>query len=221
MLMKKYKLSLVAPVFNEDQTLYELILRCRSTCEKIDHPYEIILVDDGSRDCSRDIIEELCQSFPELIGVFLNRNYGQHSAVMAGFAHTTGEVIVTLDADLQNPPEEIPKLLELIDAGSDVVGGRRIRRKDTAFRCFSSYITNRGVQMATGVLMHDYGCMLRAYRKPIVEAMLGCHERSTFIPILANGFAHKTSEVEVNHNSRPNGNSKYDLWKLISLQFDH
>ena len=156
----------------------------------------------------------------KVIGVFLNKNYGQHAAVMAGFSESSGDVIVTLDADLQNPPEEIPKLLEEMEKGYDVVGSVRVARQDNLFRKMASLVINKAAQKATGVMMHDYGCMLRCYRRHIINAMLQCHEHSIFIPILANTFARKTSEIEVNHAARHNGNSKYGLWKLINLQFD-
>ena len=213
-------LSLVIPVYNEETNLSELIDRCRKTCLRIGKPFEVVLVDDGSRDQSTKMIKEACRQYPEIVGVLLNRNYGQHSAVMAGLAHASGEVIVTLDADLQNPPEEIPKLLTEIEAGHDVVGTIREARQDSLFRRLSSWVVNKAVQKATGVLMHDYGCMLRAYRRSIVDAMLTCHERSTFIPILANMFASKTTEIRVSHARREKTQSKYNLLKLINLQFD-
>jgi undecaprenyl-phosphate 4-deoxy-4-formamido-L-arabinose transferase len=214
-------LSLVIPVFNEQENLRELIRRCLAVCNSLEKPYEIILVDDGSRDSSATIITEAAnENQSRVVAVLLNRNYGQHAAVMAGLAESCGEVVVTLDADLQNPPEEIPKLLGPIEAGCDVVGSIRKNRRDSLFRRFSSRLINRAVQQATGVIMHDYGCMLRAYRRPIVDAMLQCHERSTFIPVLANSFADKTDEVEVEHAARVNDESKYNIWKLINLQFD-
>lgn len=218
--MSSVYLSLVIPVYNEEINLVELIDRCRKTCDAIGKSYEIVLVDDGSRDKSAEMIKQASQQYPEIVGVLFNRNYGQHSAVMAGLAQSRGEVVVTLDADLQNPPEEIPKLLVEIDNGADVVGSVRQMRKDSLFRKISSRLVNKAVQLATGVLMHDYGCMLRAYRRPVVEAMLQCHERSTFIPILGNMFAHKTAEVHVKHAKRENDVSKYSLLKLINLQFD-
>jgi len=214
-------LSVVIPVFNEEANLTELIERCLKVCKSIDKPCEIILVDDGSRDASVEIITQASNQHPQqIIGVLLNRNYGQHAAVMAGFAQSSGEVIVTLDADLQNPPEEIPKLLVPIKSGCDVVGSVRMNRQDSLFRRFSSRLINKAVQKSTGVMMHDYGCMLRAYRRPIIDAMLQCHEHSTFIPVLANSFANKTTEVDVAHAERSNDDSKYDIWKLINLQFD-
>ena len=218
--MKPVHLSLVIPVYNEEVNLRELVERCTKTCEGLGKTYEIVLVDDGSRDGSVELIKEASVEHEQIVGVILNRNYGQHSAVMAGLAQARGEVVVTLDADLQNPPEEIPKLLAEIDKGADVVGSVRQLRKDSLFRKLSSALVNKAVQMATGVLMHDYGCMLRAYRRTVVDAMLQCHERSTFIPVLGNMFAHKTAEVKVEHARRENDQSKYSLLKLINLQFD-
>lgn len=213
--------SIVIPVFNESAVLDELIRRCFKVSEDFKHPFELILVDDGSSDDSAKKITEASKQFPnKIIGVLLNRNYGQHAAVMAGFAEARGEVVITLDADLQNPPEEMPKLLAKIDEGHDVVGSVRMNRRDSLFRKLSSKIVNRTVQQVTGVMMRDYGCMLRAYRRTIIDAMLQCHERSTFIPILANTFAHNATEVDVLHAERADGDSKYNLWKLINLQFD-
>ncbi len=214
-------ISIVVPVFNEQENLKEFIRRCTESCDRMERPFELILVDDGSRDSSPDIIIAAAeQSSNNVIGVLLNRNYGQHAAVMAGFAESRGNIIVTLDADLQNPPEEIPKLVEKIEEGFDVVGSVRVPRCDTFFRRIASSIVNKVAQKATGVNMHDYGCMLRAYRRNIVDAMLTCDERSTFIPVLANSFARHAIEIEVKHDKRTDGQSKYSLWKLINLQFD-
>jgi undecaprenyl-phosphate 4-deoxy-4-formamido-L-arabinose transferase len=150
----------------------------------------------------------------------LNRNYGQHAAVFAGFEQSKGEIVITLDADLQNPPEEIPRLVDEMDRGVDVVGTVRENRMDSVFRRWASALINRVVRRTTGVMMHDYGCMLRAYRRSVVDAMLRCLERSTFIPILANSYAGSTSEILVTHDQREKGKSKYGLLKLISLLFD-
>jgi undecaprenyl-phosphate 4-deoxy-4-formamido-L-arabinose transferase len=214
-------LSLVIPVFNEEENLPELIRRCLAVCQEIGKPFEIILVNDGSQDASAQMISDAAEKNDgSIIGVLLNRNFGQHAAVMAGFAQSRGEVVVTLDADLQNPPEEIPKLLVPIEQGCDVVGSVRMNRQDSMFRRLSSRLVNKGVQKATGVMMSDYGCMLRAYHRSIIDAMLQCHERSTFIPVLANSFANKTDEVMVAHAERAQGESKYSFLKLINLQFD-
>ena len=217
----KSGLSVVIPVFNEEDNIEELIERCLSVCENTGKIFEIILVDDGSTDSSTEKITKAAEQNPrKVVGVLLNRNYGQHAAVMAGFEESTGDIVVTLDADLQNPPEEIPKLVDKIEEGFDVIGSIRVPRQDSLFRRLASFMINKAVQKATGVIMHDYGCMLRAYRRHIVLAMLECHERSMFIPILANSFARNTIEIEVQHDKRSNDDSKYNLWKLISLQFD-
>ena len=214
------ELSVVIPVFNEKDNLPELIDRCLAACKKTSRSFEIILVDDGSRDGSRGIIYRAAGRHPEIIGVILNRNYGQHAAVFAGLDQSRGEIVVTLDADLQNPPEEIPHMVREMENGVDVVGTVRENRQDTFFRRAASALINQIVRRTTGVMMHDYGCMLRAYRRPIVNAMLLCRERSTFIPILANSFAGSTSEISVKHSPREKGKSKYSFLKLISLQFD-
>jgi undecaprenyl-phosphate 4-deoxy-4-formamido-L-arabinose transferase len=214
-------LSVVIPVFNEVENLDELIRRCLSAGNQTGRPFEIILVDDGSSDGSAEKIDAAAKNNPSnVVGVFLNRNYGQHAAVIAGFEQSKGDIIITLDADLQNPPEEIPRLVEAIDKGYDVVGSVRRHRRDSLFRKVASAVINKGVQKATGVMMHDYGCMLRAYRRHIVEAILECREHSTFIPILANSFARTTIEIDVRHEARKQGESKYSLMKLAMLQFD-
>ncbi len=218
--MSAPELSVVIAVYNEKDNLHELIDRCLAACKKTGRGFEIILVDDGSRDGSRDIILKAADHHAEVIGVILNRNYGQHAAVFAGLEQSKGSIVVTLDADLQNPPEEIPRLVAEMDRGVDVVGTVRENRQDSLFRRGASSLVNKLVRQTTGVMMHDYGCMLRAYRRPVVEAMLQCREHSIFIPILANSFAGSTAEISVKHASRENGESKYSLFKLISLQFD-
>ncbi len=214
------QISIVIPVYNEEACLPELIRRTLAGCRQMGRSFEIILIDDGSKDQSVEIIRQAAAGNGDaVIGVLLNRNYGQHNAIMAGFTYVRGDWVVTLDADLQNPPEEIPRLVA-VAMDYDVVGTIRARRNDSFFRKASSAIINRAVQKATGVMMHDYGCMLRVYKRHIVEAMLMCHERSTFIPVLANSFARTTTEVEVEHAARSSGESKYSLGKLISLMFD-
>jgi len=214
-------LSVVIPVFNEEENLDELIQRCLSACDRTGRLFEIILVDDGSSDSSAEKIDLAAKhNSGKVVGVFLNRNYGQHAAVFAGFKQSIGDIVITLDADLQNPPEEIPRLVDAMDKGYDVVGSVRTHRQDTLFRKAASAIINKGVQKSTGVMMHDYGCMLRAYRRHVVEAMLMCKEHSTFIPILANSFARITTEIPVQHEARKQGQSKYSLMKLVMLHFD-
>ena len=213
--------SVVVPVFNEEENLPELLRRLLESCRSLNRPFEIVCVDDGSRDNSATILQEAARSNSgEIVAVLLNRNYGQHSAIMAGFERVRGDLVLTIDADLQNPPEEIPKLIAKAESGFDVVGTVRLNRRDSGFRKVASGIVNKVTAKATGVQMHDYGCMLRAYRRSVVQAMLQCHERSTFIPVLANSFARRAGEVEVAHAARGAGESKYSLWSLINLQFD-
>ncbi|MDF7679741.1 undecaprenyl-phosphate 4-deoxy-4-formamido-L-arabinose transferase [Enterobacteriaceae bacterium ESL0689] len=215
------KVSVVIPVYNEQESLPELIRRTEAACETLDCQYEILLVDDGSQDDSARIMTTAAEAKDSpFVAVMLNRNYGQHSAIMAGFSHVTGDLVITLDADLQNPPEEIPRLVSKANEGYDVVGTIRQNRQDTWFRKSASKLINRLIQHTTGQAMADYGCMLRAYRRHIIDAMLNCHERSTFIPILANTFARRTTEIPVKHAEREFGNSKYSFMRLINLMYD-
>lgn len=226
MMKKRYEnevkmISVVIPVYNEIGCLDELIARTLKSCEATGRKYEVIFVDDGSRDGSTErLIQAAEEGNGKVIACILNRNYGQHPAIMAGFGKVRGDLVITLDADLQNPPEEIPNLLKTIEEGHDVVGTIRQNRKDTLFRRAASKVVNYAAQKATGVRMHDYGCMLRAYRRHIVDAMLLCPERTTFIPVLANSFARNTCEIPVGHAERAVGDSKYSVVKLINLQFN-
>ncbi|AUG98843.1 undecaprenyl-phosphate 4-deoxy-4-formamido-L-arabinose transferase [Pectobacteriaceae bacterium C52] len=215
------KVSVVIPVFNEQESLPELIRRTTAACDLLGTDYEILLVDDGSSDDSTELMTAAAQATDShIVAVVLNRNYGQHSAIMAGFSHVSGDLIITLDADLQNPPEEIPRLVQTANEGYDVVGTIRQNRQDSMFRKLASRLINQLIQRTTGKAMSDYGCMLRAYRRHIVDAMLHCHERSTFIPILANTFARRTTEITVQHAEREFGDSKYSFMKLINLMYD-
>lgn len=219
--MQIRKVSLVVPVFNEQANLPQLIQRTLKVGSGFACEFELILVDDGSSDHSARIIHSAAARHPEQVfGVLLNRNYGQHAAVMAGLSAARGDVIVTLDADLQNPPEEIPKLLAVVAEGHDVVGGIRHVRKDSTFRRLASRTMNQLMRRITGVEISDYGCMLRAYRRNIVDAIVACHERSAYIPALANSFAGNAAEVVVEHAERTAGESKYRVWSLLNLYFD-
>ncbi len=213
-------LTVVIPVYNEETVLERLSLRLRPVLEGIGRPYEIIFVDDGSTDRSLEILRRLQEKDPTVRVIQLNRNYGQHAAVFAGFDHARGDVIVTLDADLQNPPEEIPRLLDKIAEGHDVVGGWRRDRHDHPVRRLLSWAANRVTSRIVGVPMHDYGCMLRAYRREVVQVMRDCSEISSFIPALANTFAGAPVEVPVEHAPRSHGRSKYRLFRLLRLNFD-
>jgi len=220
MKVKTNSISIVIPVYNEEFHLEELGQRLLNVMTELQRPYEIVLVDDGSRDRSTEIMAELAHANPQLRAVLLNRNYGQHAAVMAGFEASRGDYVITLDADLQNPPEEIPKIVEALDAGNDVVGSVRQKRQDSLFRKLGSRVVNGITRKSTGVGLSDYGCMLRGYRRAVIEALLQCRERSLFIPILANQFARRITEVPVSHKEREGSESKYSLWKLVNLQFD-
>jgi len=214
-------LSVVVPVYNEEENLRDLHRRIGAALAGLGRSYELLYVDDGSRDGSLRVLEAIQAEDPGRVRIIeLLRNFGQHAAVFAGFSHARGEVIVTLDADLQNPPEEIPTLLRKIDEGYDVVGGYRKEREDSWFRRAASRVVNRLTARATGVVMRDYGCMLRAYRRPIVEAMVNTSEIATFIPALANTFARDVAEVEVAHAPRMRGQSKYSIRRLLRLNFD-
>ena len=215
------ELSLVIPVYNEEENLTELIARTTAACDKLDCTTEIILVDDGSADRSMDMIIEASQKDPRIVGVILTSNFGQHAAVTAGFQTSRGKYVVTLDADLQNPPEEIYKLLEKLREGYDVVGSIRENRQDTFFRKFGSKMVNLMVRkLCNGKTMTDYGCMLRGYSRNVVDAVLLCHENGKFIPMLAMTYARKSVEVHVKHAERAAGESKYSVMKLIALQYD-
>jgi undecaprenyl-phosphate 4-deoxy-4-formamido-L-arabinose transferase len=213
-------LSVVIPVYNEEANLPELLDRVTATLAALGRPYEVVLVNDGSRDRSLPLLREAAGRDPHLVVVDFNRNYGQHAAIFAGFEVSRGEIVVTLDADLQNPPEEIPKLVAKVEEGFDVVGSIRVHRQDTLLRRVASKIVNRMTAIATGVQLSDYGCMLRAYSRPVVKLLASSREISTFIPVLADLFAGRVTEIPVAHAERRHGESKYSLLSLFRLQFD-
>jgi undecaprenyl-phosphate 4-deoxy-4-formamido-L-arabinose transferase len=213
-------LSIVIPVFNEQENLRALHEALAPVVKGFGKPYEVIYVDDGSTDKSLDILRELQSKDPSLVVIEFSRNFGQHSAIFAGFDRSKGEIVVTLDADMQNPPEAIPSLVHAIESGFDVVGGWRQNRQDSLFRKLASKIVNKIISWSTGVRLRDYGCMLRAYRRDIVQQICKCSEISSFIPALANTFARSIAEIEVPHRERAEGRTKYSLTRLIRLNFD-
>ena len=214
-------LSVVVPVYNEEAVLPALFARLYPALDALGISYEIVFVNDGSHDKSAAMLREQFQERPDVTRVVLfNGNFGQHMAIMAGFEYVRGDRVVTLDADLQNPPEEIGKLLALMDQGHDYVGSIRKVRQDAAWRRWASKATNRFRERITRIRMTDQGCMLRAYDRPIVDAIRASREVSTFIPALAYSFSHNPTEVEVEHEERHAGTSKYSLYKLIRLNFD-
>ncbi len=214
-------LSVVIPVYNEQDVLPALFERLYPALDALERAYEVIFVDDGSRDRSAAMLREQYQRRPDVTRViYLRANAGQHAAIMAGFDYTGGKTVVTLDADLQNPPEEIVKLLERIDAGHDYVGSIRRQRQDSWWRDKASKAMNRLREKITNIHMTDQGCMLRAYDRDIVQAMLDSQEAQTFIPALGYMYAGNPTEVVVEHEERAAGESKYPLYKLIHLNFD-
>ncbi|MBP1774741.1 MAG: glycosyl transferase family 2 [candidate division NC10 bacterium] len=213
-------LSVVIPVYNEERNLDALYARLRPVLNRTGRPYEVIFVDDGSVDRSLEVLRRLHDAHRAVQVIALNRNYGQHAAVFAGLDHARGDVIVTLDADLQNPPEEIPRLLAQVEAGHDVVGGWRQSRRDPSIRRLLSWCVNRLTSFTVGVRMRDYGCMLRAYRREVVDTLRGCREISSFVPALANSFARSPVEIPVGHDNRANGRSRYGPFRLIRLAMD-
>jgi undecaprenyl-phosphate 4-deoxy-4-formamido-L-arabinose transferase len=219
--MTKPYVSVVIPVYNEQENLEALFTRLTAVLDRLVRPFEILFTNDGSRDRSGAMLKEFHDRRPKQVRVIdFNGNFGQHMAIMAAFERARGDVIVTLDADLQNPPEEIPKLLAAIEAGHDVVGGYRKNRRDTFFRRYASKAINGIRSKITNIRMRDQGCMLRAYRRNIIESIVASEETSTFIPALAYSFAANPVEVEVEHAARAAGESKYRLYDLIRLNFD-
>jgi undecaprenyl-phosphate 4-deoxy-4-formamido-L-arabinose transferase len=215
------QLSVVIPVYNEELNLPTLFARLYPVLEGLGRTYEVIFTNDGSADRSFPLLRAQHGSRPDVTRVIdFNANYGQHMAIMAAFERVRGEVIVTLDADLQNPPEEIPKLLAAIDGGYDYVGGFRLQRRDSLFRTFASRLINWVREHTTSIRMTDQGCMLRAYRRPVVEAIVRSGAINTFIPALAYTFASRPTEVGVAHAERNAGISNYSFYQLIRLNFD-
>ena len=213
-------LSAVIPLYNEAITVERLHERLSGTLESLGKSYEVIYVDDGSTDGTTEILQALHKKDHKVKVIVFNRNYGQHAAVVAGFERAAGEVIVTLDGDLQNPPEEIPRLLAKIEEGYDVVGGWRMGRQDSIVRRALSYMINQVTSLIVGVKMKDYGCMLRAYRREVAERICQCQEISSFIPVLANFFAGSVAEIPVGHSPRSSGRSRYTPFRLLRLNFD-
>ncbi len=219
--MNPIELSVIVPVYNEEQGLHSLFDRLYPALDKLGISYEVIFINDGSRDRSAAILREQFQKRPDVTRVVLfNGNFGQHMAIMAGFEHCKGQRIVTLDADLQNPPEEIGKLLAKMDEGHDYIGSIRKQRSDSWWRHVASRAMNNLRERITRIKMTDQGCMLRAYSRDIIDAINSCKEVNTFIPALAYTFAQHPAEVVVEHEERAEGESKYSLYSLIRLNFD-
>ncbi|BEV73617.1 MULTISPECIES: glycosyltransferase [unclassified Paludibacterium] len=214
-------LSVVIPVYNEEAVLEALFARLYPALDALAIRYEIVFINDGSRDRSAAMLADQFNLRPEVTRVVLfNGNFGQHRAILAGFEHCRGERIVTLDADLQNPPEDIGVLLAKMDEGYDYVGSIRRQRNDSMWRHLASRAMNRLRERITRIKMTDQGCMMRAYSRRIIDTINQCNELHTFIPALAYQFAQKPTEVVVGHEERFAGESKYSLYSLIRLNFD-
>ncbi len=214
-------ISVVIPVYNEEGNLATLFARLCKAMDALGKSWEVIFVNDGSKDASGALLRDYQKQRPDVVRIIdFNGNFGQHTAITAGFERAKGGTIVTLDADLQNPPEEIHKLIEKIDEGYDVVGAYRKTREDSLFRKYASKLVNFARDKMTSIRMKDQGCMLRAYKRNVVEGIVQTNERSLFIPALAYTLAANPTEVEVEHAERLAGESKYSVYKLIRLNFD-
>jgi dolichol-phosphate mannosyltransferase len=211
----------VLPVYNEEESLPLLLKSLFGVLDRLGRPFEIIVVDDGSRDASFQVLEAAAAERPELKVIQFRRNAGQTAALMAGIDHAAHPVIVTLDADLQNDPEDIPHLLEKLDEGCDVVSGWRKDRQDAKIsRNFVSRVANGVISRLSGVELHDYGCTLKAYRKEVLEGMRLYGEMHRFVPIYATWMGGRVTETPVRHHARQFGRSKYGLERTLKVMLD-
>lgn len=215
------EISIVIPVYNEEESLPRLLEELYPVLEELKRSYEIVFVNDGSQDKSFSLLYDFQRQYPKIVRVIdFNGNFGQHMAIMAAFSHVRGKFIITLDADLQNPPSEIPKLIAKMDEGHDVVGSCRKNRHDPFYRKAASKIVNKITNNITGLEINDYGCMLRGYSRRIVDIIANSNESTTFIPALGQKYAINPVEIAVEHREREFGVSKYSIFRLIRLNFD-
>ncbi|QRX82207.1 glycosyltransferase [Glaciimonas sp. PAMC28666] len=217
----KPEITVVIPVYNEESGLAQLFERLYPALDALGTSYEIVFVNDGSRDTSAAVLAEQFRLRPDVTRIVLfNGNFGQHMAILAGFENSRGQIIITLDADLQNPPEEIGNLVAKMREGYDYVGSIRRQRQDSVWRTIASKAMNRLREKITHIKMTDQGNMLRAYGRNVVDLINQCKEVNTFVPALAYTFARKQTEITVEHEERSAGESKYSLYSLIRLNFD-
>ena len=215
------ELSVVVPIYNEQDSLPQLVDQILNALTITGKSFEIVLVNDGSRDKSADVLTELSSHNTELVCVMLRKNYGQTAAMAAGFDVAQGQIIVSLDGDLQNDPADIPILIDKLNEGYDLVSGWRFQRQDAAIRRkLPSRIANRLIGLVTGVRLHDYGCSLKAYRREVLADMKLYGELHRFLPVLANIEGAKITEVKVNHRSRKFGQSKYGIDRTFRVLMD-
>lgn len=218
---KEIYISIVVPVFNEAVNLEALVSRIVAAMRPMGRPFELIIVDDGSTDESRVLLTTMTKSIPELTAIILRRNFGQSAAMTAGFEHARGEIVVSMDGDLQNDPKDISRLVAVIEEGYDLVSGWRKDRKDPfVSRRFPSIIANYLIGMATGVKLHDYGCSLKAYRSEVAKNLLLYGELHRFIPVLANFYGVRIAEEVVHHHPRTHGKSKYGIGRTYRVILD-
>ena len=214
-------LSIVVPIYNEEESLPFLVNQLLDVLNPMEETFELVLVNDGSSDKSAEVIRKLSLDVPELVGVLLRKNYGQTAAMAAGFDISSGDIVVTLDGDLQNDPADIPLLVNKIRDGFDLVSGWRYRRQDAAIsRKLPSKIANRLIGKVTGVRLNDYGCSLKAYRKEVLTDMRLYGELHRFLPVLANIEGARITEVKVNHRARQFGSSKYGIDRTFRVLMD-
>lgn len=215
-------LSIVIPVYNEHANLPMLFEAIYATMKNINQSWEAVFVDDGSRDNSLEILQSYAQKDPEHIRVVsFRRNFGQTAAIAAGIDYSAGDIIVLLDADMQNDPADIPLLLAKLDEGYDLVSGWRINRKDNALtRNFPSMVANKIISWVTGVHLHDYGCTLKAYRREALEGFRLYGEMHRFIPVYASSVGAKITEMPVNHHPRRFGKTKYGMERTVKVILD-
>ena len=212
--------SIVIPVYEEEESLPHLYESIKKVMDKLKRKYEIVFVDDGSKDGTLRVLESYQKKDPAVVVVSFRRNFGQTAAMAAGFEYAQGDIIVTMDADLQNDPEDIPKLLEKIK-GHDVVSGWRKKRQDKFIsRRLPSMIANGLISKVTGVHLHDYGCTLKAYRKEVIKSVRLYGEMHRFIPAIASWVGASITEVETNHHPRKFGKSKYGISRTIRVVLD-
>ena len=214
-------LSTIVPVYNEESNLPELVAALMPVLNDLGLPFEIIFINDGSTDDSAAVLDRLAADSPEIKVIHFRRNHGQTAAMMAGMDFSVGDVIVPIDADLQNDPQDIPRLLERLNEGFDLVSGWRKDRKDSRiFRNLPSWLANRLISKISGVKLHDYGCTLKAYRRSIIEDVRLYGEMHRFLPIYASWAGARTTEIVVNHNARTRGESKYGLERVFKVPLD-
>lgn len=218
---KKLDLSIVIPLLNEEENIPELYREISEVLTGINRDHEIVFVDDGSTDTSLQLLKELQQKDSSVVVVSFRKNFGQTAAMAAGFDYARGDVIITMDADLQNDPRDIPLLLEKVDEGFDVVTGWRYDRKDPFInRRLPSMIANKIISKTTGVNLHDYGCTLKAFRKEVIKTIKLYGEMHRFIPAIASGMGISIAEVKVNHRARMFGTSNYGISRSFRVILD-